>query len=280
MSALAGQLDTSSIPVQETTNYLVPSSGGTHAVQIEGTLSATPVYVDWNNFSQADFPFQPQGVFIDNTDGTGEVTIGICASVGGPSLWNVYCPAGSQVQSQFPAPNGQVAMITGDGEANLIFVDFPVLPNAGAVSITGGSVGISGQPIDVLPAVNNAGSPYQVQEIPPLASAPQYASGSSGTLTLTPMTTGQYLRKLVLSISANATLASAGVTTVTVSANGTQIFKQSVYVPASALDNAGSLWEVNLDFTEVGIAMGTGTLTAVLGTALTAGVLEANGFFA
>jgi hypothetical protein len=278
--SLSGVVNVNNVPVQETTNYLVPSSGGTHAVQIQGVLSAAPAYIDWTQFSSSDFPFQPQGVFIDNTEGTEEVVLGICTSVGGPSLWNVYCPAGSQVQSQFPAPNGQISSLTGDGQVNLIFVDFPVLPNAGAVTITGGSVGITGQPIDTQPAVNNGGAPYQVQEIPPLASAPQYGAAASGTITLTPATTGQYLRKLVLSISANATLASAGVTTLTVSANGTQVFKQSVYVPAAALDNAGSLWEVNLDFVEVGIAMGTGTLTVVIGTALTAGTVEANGYFA
>lgn len=278
--SLAGVVDVSNIPVQSTTNYLVPSSGSTHAVQVQGELSASPAYIDWNQFSSSDFPFQPQGVFIDNTQGSADVVLGICTSAGGPSLWNITCPAGVQMQSQFPAPNGQVTSLTGEGEVNLIFVDFPVLPNAGAVAITGGSVGISGQPIDTQPAVNNAGAPYQVQEIPPLASAPEYGSGASGTITLTPATAGQYLRKLVLSISDNATLAAAGLTTLTVSANGTQIFKQSIYVPAAALDSAGSLWELNLDFPQVGISMGTGTLTVVIGTALTAGIVEANGYFA
>jgi hypothetical protein len=282
--SLSGVLGMSSIPVQETTNYLVPSSGGTHAVQIDGVFSAEPAYADWNAFAQANFPFQPQGVFIDNTQGSGPVTLGICTSVGGPSLWNVTCPAGAQLQAQFPAPNGQVTEIVGDGEVNLIFVDFPVLPAAGAVVITGGSVGISGQPISVTVPVNVSGSPYQAQITPALASTPQYSgaiTGATKTVTLTPTVADQYLRKLIMAFSGNCSLSSAGNNVLTVTANGVQIYEENVYLPASAPDTPGAAYVINLDFSEnLGIYMGSGDLVITIGTALNTGLLDCNAYFA
>jgi hypothetical protein len=118
--------DLSNAATQETTNYLVPSSGGTHAIPIAGVLSAAPVVLDWRNFNSDSFPFQPQGAYIDNSAGTGPLTLEIFA--GESLVWTVVVDTGYVMHANFPAPNGQVHSVTGLGQATIVFVDFPVLP--------------------------------------------------------------------------------------------------------------------------------------------------------
>ncbi len=148
------------------TNYMIPAAGSTHHVTVEGSFSATPFPLDWRNYTINNFPFQPQGVFVDNTAGTGPLTINIQ-----PINYNVVIPAGTNAQAQFPAPNGETMSITGNGQATVVFVDFPVLPNAGEVNI-GNTVDINiksisaGVNVPVLPTPTSGGLPYQVQQQP------------------------------------------------------------------------------------------------------------------
>lgn len=142
--------DLSSVNVQETTNYLVPSSGGTHCVPVSGNWTATPQVLDWRQFSESSFAFQPQGVFVDNTQNPNPLLITIL-----PLGWNITVPALSQLMTPFPAPAAQTAQVSssgGGGFATLMFVDFPVLPFASSASAGGTAVTIAGQPITVLPA--------------------------------------------------------------------------------------------------------------------------------
>jgi hypothetical protein len=135
-----------------TTNYMVPAGGTTHAVQVQGEFSNVPYVIDWRQYKIDNFPFQPQGVFIDNTNGTTPLNI-----VVGPLGWKVSCPAGEQIQTQFPAPNGQTCSITGDqnNTAQVIFVDFPVLPSGQGAS--------NAQPVTGDVTVDNtAGNPVPV----------------------------------------------------------------------------------------------------------------------
>ncbi len=106
-----------------TTNFLVPAGGTTHAVGFSGGFSSVPYPIDWRQFKIDAFPFQPQGVYIDNTAGTVPCTITIL-----PINWKVVCAAGALLAQSFPAPNGQTATITGDpaNNVNVIFVDYPV----------------------------------------------------------------------------------------------------------------------------------------------------------
>lgn len=113
-----------------TTNYLVPSSGNTHGVNFNGVYTATPYQIDWRQFSVDNFPFSPQGVFIDNSRGTASLVINFQ-----PLNFNVVCPAGIVGQFQFPAVDQQTCSITGNGQAVVTFVDFPVLPNSGITQI-------------------------------------------------------------------------------------------------------------------------------------------------
>lgn len=143
--------DLSQVQVQGTTNYLVPSSGGTHCVPVVGQWGAQPQVLDWRQFSESAFPFIPQGVFIDNTQNANPLTITIL-----PLGWNVVCPAGAQLMTPFPAPLAQTAQVTssgGGGLASMMFVDFPVLPFLTSAAAAGGTgVTILGQPVTVLPA--------------------------------------------------------------------------------------------------------------------------------
>ena len=166
-----------------TTNYLIPAAGSTHYVNYSGVYSAIPINIDWRNFRIDNFPFQPQGVFVDNTAGAGPLTINIL-----PINYNVVVPAGTTAQAQFPAPNGQTMNITGDGQATVIFVDFPVLPNAGQVNI-GNKVSVNidsltaGLSLPVTPTPNSGGVPYQVEMSPftPNATTQALTVGTSET---------------------------------------------------------------------------------------------------
>lgn len=143
-------MDLSGTQVAPTTNYLVPSSGGTHCVPVTNVWTAQPAILDWRQFSESSFAFQPQGVFIDNTQNANPLTIQIL-----PIGWNVVCPAGAQLMTPFPAPAGQTAQVSssgGGGTATLMFVDFPVLPFQTFSSGAGSAVTIVGQPILTLPS--------------------------------------------------------------------------------------------------------------------------------
>jgi hypothetical protein len=143
-------MDLSSVQVQPTTNYLVPSSGATHCVPVVANFTPVPTVLDWRQFQESSFPFQPQGVFIDNTLNANPVTVQIL-----PLGWNIICAAGGQLMSPFPAPAGQTAQVTstgGGGTASLYFVDFPVLPFSTGGAAGGMGVTLLGQPITTLPA--------------------------------------------------------------------------------------------------------------------------------
>src|SRR3989304_1387599 len=106
-----------------TTNYLVPAAGGTHSVSFKEIFSSSPDFIDWRQFAIDNYPFIPQGVFVDNSAGLSPLVINFQ-----PLNYNVTCPAGGIGQYQFPSVDGQSSSITGGGQASVIFVDFPVLP--------------------------------------------------------------------------------------------------------------------------------------------------------
>lgn len=267
--------------VQETVNYLVPSSGRTHAVPVQGNFSAQAYPIDWGQFRNDNFPFQPQGVFIDNSQGTGTLTIQILnGGINGPTFWQVTCPAGAFKSANFPAPNGQACNITGNGQATVIFVDFPVLPDAGAVTVENTvNVNIaSPNPLPVSPTVNAAGTPYQNTEVPALASTLYSGAitGATKTATLIPGTANLYLRKLIMSFTGNAAMAAAGNNLLTVTVNGITVYEENVFLPGAAGAVAGSLYKIILDWEKVGIYCAAGNVVVTLGTALSSGQMDIN----
>ena len=109
--------------LQSTYNYLVPSTGTTRAYGVSEVLSATVKFVDFRAIELYGKPFVPSGVFIDNSQGTGPITIVI-----NEMAFRIICNAGESRAVQYPAPAQQSVNITGLGQASVIFVDFPVIP--------------------------------------------------------------------------------------------------------------------------------------------------------
>ena len=266
-----------------TTNYLVPAGGATHAIPVTGVFGAEASIIDWAQYSVDNFPFQPQGAFVDNSQGAGPLVIDILTGVNGIVFWTVTVPAGAVQAVSFPAPNGQASSITGDGEATIIFVDFPVLPSGTDVTVSNTvSVDVvSPDPLPTEPTVNSGGVPYQNTEVPVTVTA--YfnntitgATTSSGDITPAANT---YLRKLILTLSGNVTLAAAGLNLITATLNGNIVFKENVYIPAAAT-NANEYWVKILDFAKLGLAVGAaGSLVVTVGTALATGELDINAYF-
>ncbi len=108
------------------TNYLIPPVGSPRAYVHSSVLSATPAFLDFRETAGGMIdgqPFRPNGVFIDNTLGAGDLVI-LLIEVN----FRILCPAGDSLNAQFPAPHNVTFNITGDGQATVLFVDFPVFP--------------------------------------------------------------------------------------------------------------------------------------------------------
>jgi hypothetical protein len=224
-------MDLSGTQVQNTTNYLVPSSGSTHCVPISADWTPQPAILDWRQFSESSFPFQPQGVFIDNTQNANPLTIEIL-----PLGWNVVCPAGAQLMTPFPAPAGQTASVTssgGGGQATLMFVDFPVLPFLNSTSAGGTVVTIAAQPILTLPS--NVAS-AAAQSTQPISNVETVTGPGQWTLTSAPVAATQ----------ATATRAAGGGTVrhvlTNIQASLQAVAAQATPLVFEVLDGATVLW--------------------------------------
>jgi len=105
-------------------------------------------------------------------------------------------------------------------------------------------------------------------------------ASSAGASTIGIPPANKYLRKLVLSVTENATLAAAGENVISVLLDGVTVFTDQVFIPATALATAGALYTRDLDFIAAAFNSGSaGTLTVNIGTALAAGSLVVNGYF-
>jgi hypothetical protein len=261
--------------VQNLRNFMVPASGGGHGVPVYGTFSAQPYAIDWRQFSIDNFPFQPQSAWVDNSQGTGDLVINIQ-----PLNWNVTVPAGSVQSVNFPAPNGQSCTITGDGFALVIFSDLPVMPNGSVVQVDGTvQVNIAGpDPLPTEPTVNAGGTPYQNTEVPVVATPLLGSIAPAATsVTLTPAVANQFMRKCIVVIPGDATLAAAAEDIVSIILNGVTVYAEHVYIPAVA---SGQRQVIELDTAKIGLAAAAGDLEVTLGTALATGTVSVNALFA
>lgn len=112
-----------SIPTTPMVNYMVPVVGSTRAVVVNPNLNSGPASISFKDYSLDGVPFRPYGVYIDNTGGTVALNVKI-----NETGMNLRCNAGGILHIPYPAPSEQSAVITGDGNPTLIFVDFPVMP--------------------------------------------------------------------------------------------------------------------------------------------------------
>lgn len=120
-------------------NYLVPAVGGVSGYPIRQVFSAVPLEVDFRFIELDGESFTPSGVFIDNSQGTGDLVITIRGILG----YSIVCPAGARLQTQYPAPMNQQVSITGQGQADITFVNFPVIPFQQEGAVTLGAVTIA-----------------------------------------------------------------------------------------------------------------------------------------
>lgn len=111
------------------TNYLIPQVGTPRGYVYSAVLTATATFLDFRSILGGSIdaqPFRPAGVFIDNSQGVDDLVI-----VVNEISYRMICPAGEQRNLQFPAPVDATFNISGDGQATVVFVDFPVMPFGG-----------------------------------------------------------------------------------------------------------------------------------------------------
>lgn len=289
---------------QPTTNYMVPSNGQTHAVQFAGNFGATPQLIDWRQFGVDNYPFQPQGAFIDNSLAVVPLTINVM-----PINYTLTIPAGFVAQVQFPAPNGQWMYVTGDpnNKATITFVDFPVMPAeypVGAAATGGSNVTIAGVaagivndlpvkidaitagitfPVGTLSAGAAGGTlPYRTQEF---AASADIKTGQmnvgSTSVTLTPTTAGGVLKGFRITLTGDARMAAAGYNSITAKVNGVTLFSKTIWLPVAAPALPTPSFDiVDFELNNVGYLMGAFGLVFTVATLLTGGVWEVTAIFA
>lgn len=104
------------------TNYLVPISGGTHAMKFEQDFTE-PLTIDWAQQNIDGLGFQPSGFYCDNFTGSDPITVTV-----NELNFTVIIDAGKSLCYQYPGPVDHTVTISGADSAVIIFVDFPVIP--------------------------------------------------------------------------------------------------------------------------------------------------------
>lgn len=118
--------------LQNAQNFLVPAMGTTRMYTFKQTMAAGEVYeIDFRDIGLDGRPFVPYSAIIDNSLGTGVLTISIL-DVG----YRVFCPAGGTTQQMYPAPFNQKVALTGEGDVVVVFTDYPVMPINSQINIT------------------------------------------------------------------------------------------------------------------------------------------------
>ena len=116
--------------------------------------------------------------------------------------------------------------------------------------------------------------------VPKIAALIFGSASAAGVSTIGAPPANSNLRKLVLSVTELATQATAGENLITIVLNGNTIFSEGVYIPASGLAVNGTLYQRDIDFDHIVFNTGaSGTLTATIANALTAGALYVNAYF-
>jgi len=300
----------------KTGNYLVPSSGKTTSLTVSGVFSATPTVVNFSSVSKDNITdFSPQGAFISNSLGTGELQITITNND-----YVISVPAGATVAVQFPAPEGQIHSITGNGQASIVYVDFPVIPSSNTtnavlspgaiVSLTAGTVTgatlaagtVAGATLaagTVTGATLAAGTVTGATLAAGTVTGATLAAGTVSGATVAPNTTtvaqgfiaatvatvaivvpfNKNLRKLIITLSDNSTLAVAATDLLTVLLNAVNIYQQNLYIPAGVTAGIGGS-QIEIDFDLVAPNSGAaGTLNVTLAAALATGIVDVNAYF-
>lgn len=272
-----------------TTNFLVPAEGQTHVVGVIGKPFGSPALVDWRQFAVDNFPFQPQGAYIDNTASTTAVTLST-----NPAGVTITVPAGAFWAIHWPAPNGQTTTIASIGAistdiCNVWFVDYPIIPyQISAANASGASEAVqvvswtATQDVLTNPTALAQGNlPYRTQELPPPVEYHYLSlSGATVTVNVVPTQPNQNLRKLRIYVSGDAFIAAAGDNLLTVALNAITIFERTFTLPGAAVvspTQGFTLCELDLD--SIGLNAAAGSLAITISNALSAGKIDINSYF-
>ncbi len=112
--------------LQTAINYMIPAVGTPRMYALSQVFSATPFTLDFRGVTGGYWdgqPFRPSGFYIDNTQGTGPLTIVI-----NEISYQIVVPTAGSLNLPFPAPIDLSVTITGLGQATIVFVDVPVMP--------------------------------------------------------------------------------------------------------------------------------------------------------
>lgn len=282
-------------------NGLVPQSIIINSTKITGSAQLIwdtgginfPINIPAN--IQSTFPVpavdKPTFTIVPAADATGTLRIDM---LNFPELSNNFIVPDSQAGQNVTVSNGAT---------NPVPVSNATL--SALVNATGNTQAASGLTVYATPFISGSpvtsGSPMPVADVSlnGLVSASQTASGltthsslyaqaatlvsgsasASGSTIIGTPPAGSNLRKLVLSIPDDATLAAAGDNQISVQLDGVTIFSDSVYVPAAALANAGQLYRVDIPFTDIAFNAAAGDLAVTIETALATSHLWVNAYF-
>ena len=258
-----------------TFNYLVPTSGTTHVYASVIQASTVPFVGNFQSVKFGGTSFRPQAAWFDNSAGTGELTFTI------PSIgFSLNIAAGANIAYNFPSVEGFSYEVTGAGQATIFFADFPLLPSSASVTLPNTTnVDIVSSITLQAEIVNAANSPVYSQTVSQQNNNVNgVITGTATSLSLTPPVANMKLQKLSISITGNATLAAAGVDTITSTVNGIDVAIDATYIPAAAL-NTGQIYTKDWDFSQASFGMAGYPLIITLATALATGQVTVNAFF-
>lgn len=260
-------------------NGAIPTASRVYSFSVLLTSGAETI-IDLRPYVYKNVIKQVQGVYIDNSDNTTSTTLSV---IGGQNI--TIAP---QSQGVFPLylSDDYTLTLSGSGTVTLVLLNFPtpaatwsVVPPA-ALPISGGKMLVSDPTLEALIA-NGAyqANPtfYGSGDILVHGRAGNAYSGTLATASTTTIIAGSpsaFITDYDLTLSPNATLATAGMITVTLAfATAGQIISRQLYVSGAAANGPptpiGKLSGLNL----IG-SLADDSVTLTLSTALATGAVE------
>jgi len=245
-------------------NLTAPANGITHSVKWVSNLPGGADSYNMTGIQNSYGQFVAQGVKINCTNTTGGVSFN---QNGGEGF---YVDAGNVLYVMLEALNTQEFFITGNaGDTPVItFYDFPIFPflinTPSSSSIQ--QVSITNTPIAVTPPAT------------PLLYAQTYvAVTATGATTLRTSAAAELITKIKISLTPNAIQTTAGLITLTLTANGVVIFEDNIYVPSAVGTSPSDIYSETLEFDSFNVSLPNASLlTATLSVALTGGQFNIN----
>lgn len=254
---------------QSITNYLVPATGNIAGIQQSLIAGASETEVNFSEYALNGVPFIPQSAYIDNSQGIADLFI---TSQKFNDFTIARVSAGNVLAVNFPSIADDTYSITGNGSVNIVWTNAPALSQA-PENIIASIVGTV--PVSIAQSQVNT---YRLLDVSGQTAFTVAAGATTGSTSTTGL---NYIRGFMFTISANATLAVAGNTTLSILLNGYYLYQQNIYLPSVAVSGIQPIivpvpMPDSLEFTTNG---GAGLFEATLSTALATGIIDVNGWF-